>query len=104
LSFSPSASMQIVNGIPTGAQAELLSWMGGRVQRRLAQWGKLLPQIAAFEPILKDESDRDLRKRSLSLKYRARSGEPLVKLLPEGYALVREASRRVSNQRHYDVQ
>ena len=96
--------MQIVNGIPTGLRADLLAWMGGRVQRRLAQWGKLLPQIASFEPVLQEESDRDLRKRSLSLKYRARSGEPLVRLLPEGYALVREASRRVSNQRHYDVQ
>jgi preprotein translocase subunit SecA len=96
--------MQIVNGIPTGLQAELLALLGGRVQRRLAQWGKVLPQIAAFEPLLKEETDRDLRKRSLSLKYRARSGEPLARLLPEGYALVREASRRVSNQRHYDVQ
>jgi preprotein translocase subunit SecA len=74
------------------------------VQRRLAQWGKVLPQIAAVEPALQEESDRDLRKRSLSLKYRARSGEPLASLLPEGYALVREASRRTIKQRHYDVQ
>ncbi len=49
-------------------------------------------------------SDRELRKRSLSLRYRARSGEPLGRLLPEGYALVREAGRRTIEMRHFDVQ
>lgn len=49
-------------------------------------------------------SDHELRKRSLSLRYRARSGEPLARLLPEAYALVREAGRRTINMRHFDVQ
>ncbi len=93
-----------VNGIPTGWTADLLSVLGGPVKRRLAQWGKVLGQIASFEPELKEENDRDIRKRSLSLKYRAKSGESLAKLLPEAYALVREASRRAIGQRHYDVQ
>ena len=53
---------------------------------------------------LRREADRDLKKRSLSLRYRAKSGEPLAKLLPEGYALVREAAVRTISQRHYDVQ
>jgi hypothetical protein len=39
-----------VNGIPTGWQAEMLSLLGGPVARRLARWGKVLEQIAAFEP------------------------------------------------------
>jgi preprotein translocase subunit SecA len=72
-----------VNGIPTGWTADLLAVLGGPVKRRLAQWGKFLAQIAS---------------------YRAKSGEPLAKLLPEAYALVREASRRTIGQRHYDVQ
>ena len=72
--------------------------------RRLARWGKVLEQIAAFEPELQKESDRDLKKRSLSLRYRAKAGEPLARLLPEGYALVREAAVRTIKQRHYDVQ
>jgi preprotein translocase subunit SecA len=38
------------------------------------------------------------------LRYRAKSGEPLSKLLVEGYALVREAGRRTINMRHFDVQ
>ena len=48
--------------------------------------------------------DEQLRKRSLSLRYRAKSGEPLARLLPEAYALVREAGRRTLNMRHFDVQ
>lgn len=93
-----------VNGIPTGWRAGVLSLVGGPVQRRLAQWGKVLEAIASFEPDLQKEADRDLKKRSLSLKYRAKAGEPLARLVPEAYALVREAAVRTINQRHYDVQ
>ena len=98
------SSTLAVNGIPSGWQADLLALMGGPVQRRLAQWGRVLQEIAAFEPVLEAEADRDLRKRSLSLKYRAKSGERLDLLLPEGYALVREAARRTVKMRHFDVQ
>jgi len=45
-----------------------------------------------------------LKKTSLSLRYRARSGEPLDRLLVEAFALVREAGRRRLNMRHFDVQ
>jgi len=57
-----------------------------------------------MEPELQQLGDHDLRKRSLALRYRARSGEPLTRLLPEGFALVREAGRRTVNMRHFDVQ
>jgi preprotein translocase subunit SecA len=103
----PAAAMSAikrVNGIPTGWKADVLSLVGGPVQRRLAQWGKTLHEIASFEPQLQQESDRDLKKRSLSLRYRAKAGEALAKLVPEGYALVREAAVRTIKQRHYDVQ
>jgi preprotein translocase subunit SecA len=46
----------------------------------------------------------ELRKRSLSLRYRAKSQEPIDRLLPEAFALVREAGRRALNMRHFDVQ
>ena len=71
---------------------------------RLKQWAKVLPKIAAFEPELQELNDQQFRKRSLSLRYRAKSGEPLARLLPEGYALVREAGRRTLKMRHFDVQ
>jgi preprotein translocase subunit SecA len=93
-----------MHGIPTGLTAQVLSWLGGPTQRRLAQWGQVMPQIAALEPTLQQETDRELRKRSLSLRFRAKSGEKLAMLLPEAYALVREASRRTIGLRHYDVQ
>ncbi len=48
--------------------------------------------------------DRALRKRSLSLRFRAKSGEQLVRLVPEAFALVREAARRALTMRHFDVQ
>jgi preprotein translocase subunit SecA len=71
---------------------------------RMAQWAKLVPKIGAMEPELLTLNDEQLRKRSLSLRYRAKSGEPLSKLLVEAYALVREAGRRTINMRHFDVQ
>lgn len=71
---------------------------------RLANWAKLVPRIGELEPELLKLNDEQLRKRSLSLRYRAKSGEPLSKLLVEAYALVREAGRRTINMRHFDVQ
>jgi len=60
--------------------------------------------VAACEPRLSNLSDEELLRESLALRYRAKSGEPLRKLLPEGFALVREAARRTIGMRHYDVQ
>ncbi len=78
--------------------------LGGPVRRRLARWALMLPRISSLEPELQKERDKGLRKRSLSLRYRAKSGEPLAKLIPEAFALVREAARRTVEMRHFDVQ
>ena len=77
---------------------------GGANRWRLAHWAELVPKIGALEPELLKLNDEQLRKRSLSLRYRAKSGEPLARLLVEAYALVREAGRRTINMRHFDVQ
>ncbi|MEX2027200.1 MAG: preprotein translocase subunit SecA, partial [Pirellulaceae bacterium] len=95
---------QKVNGVPSGLTGDLLALIGGPVQRRLAQWGKILAEINELEPVLQQEDSKDLRKRSLSLRYRAKSGERLERLLSEAYALVRESSRRTIGLRHFDVQ
>jgi preprotein translocase subunit SecA len=71
---------------------------------RIAQAAPLVPKIAALEERLIAESDYELKKASLSLRYRARSGEPLDNLLVEAFALVREAGRRKLGMRHFDVQ
>ena len=70
----------------------------------VARCAGYLPAIAALESDLEQLSDHQLRKTSLGLRYRARSGEPLDRLLVEAFALVREAARRKLNMRHFDVQ
>ncbi len=90
--------------IPQGMAARVLSVMGGPIRRRLAQWNQLVQQINALEPELQEQNDRELRKRSLSLRFRAKSGERLDSLVVDAYALVREASRRTLGMRHFDVQ
>ena len=85
-------------------RSQLAAFDGSLNRWRLTRWTSLLPKIAALEPELQGLGDEQLRKRSLSLRYRAKSGEPLARLLVEGYALVREAGRRTINMRHFDVQ
>jgi len=64
----------------------------------------LVPQINAFEPALKALSDADLKAKTTEFKARIEKGETLEHLLPEAFAVVREASRRTLGQRHFDVQ
>ncbi|MGE3408327.1 MAG: helicase-related protein [Pirellulales bacterium] len=90
--------------IPRGLKARLARVVGGAVGRRLARWALLLPEIEALEPRVHALSVEALRKHSLALRYRAKSGEPLAKLLPEAFALVREAAVRTLSMRHFDVQ
>jgi preprotein translocase subunit SecA len=85
-------------------ESPLSTLSGGANRWRLASWAKLVPMVGAIEPQLMKLNDEQLRKRSLSLRYRAKSGEALSKLLVEAYALVREAGRRTINMRHFDVQ
>ncbi len=77
---------------------------GGSTSRKLARWSRILPRIAALESGYKNLGDDELRKISLSIQYEAKSGTRLAKLLPQAYALVREAGRRTINMRHFDVQ
>ena len=80
----------------------LLSARGFRI--KMLRWRRQLTQINAMEETLRAEDDATLKKRSLALRYRAMAGERLSGLLPEAYALVREAGRRALSMRHYDVQ
>jgi preprotein translocase subunit SecA len=93
-----------VGGIIETLQAGLAEAASLPNRWRLARWASLVPKINALEPEMLNLSDQQLRKRSLSLRYRAKSGEPLRRLLVEGFALVREAARRTIGMRHFDVQ
>jgi preprotein translocase subunit SecA len=85
-------------------QAQFPAIAAGANRWRLKRWAALTEKISALEPELLALGDQQLRKRSLSLRYRARSGQPLGRLLVEAFALVREAARRTINMRHFDVQ
>ena len=76
----------------------------GLNQRRLSRWKALVPKVALYEEELQALDTFELRKRSLSLRYRLKCHEPVDRLLPEAFALVREAARRTINMRHFDVQ
>ena len=64
----------------------------------------VVAKVATFEEELKTLAAEDFPLRTLSLKERHKNGESLDDILPEAFALVREASRRAIGQRHYDVQ
>ncbi len=89
---------------PRGLFARLQAGFGCLQGRRLASYALSLPRIDAFVAKIGPETDEQLGERSLSLCYRAGCGEPLARLLPEAYALVREAARRTVGMRHFDVQ
>lgn len=92
------------NRIPRGSLAKVLAVIGGPISRRLARWGMVLEQVNALENELQGESDQQLKKRSFSVRYQVKAGEPLARLMPEAFALVREAGRRTLTMRHFDVQ
>ncbi|WP_395684294.1 preprotein translocase subunit SecA [Dokdonella sp.] len=77
---------------------------GSRNERVLRQLGKSVAQINALEPKYQALSDDELRARTDEFRQRLAAGATLDSLLPEAFATVREAARRVLGLRHYDVQ
>ncbi|APP83598.1 preprotein translocase subunit SecA [Xanthomonas hortorum pv. vitians] len=77
---------------------------GSRNERQLRQLTRLVTQINALEPTIEKLSDAELQAKTPEFKQRLAAGESLDKILPEAFAVCREASRRVLGMRHYDVQ
>jgi preprotein translocase subunit SecA len=72
--------------------------------RKFKAYQKRAEAINRFEPEMEALSDAEIREEADKLRERARGGESLDDLLPEAFALTREASKRTTGQRHYDVQ
>ena len=73
--------------------------------RKFKAYQKRAEAINRFEPEMEALSDDEIRAEADELRHRAREeGASLDDLLPEAFALCREASRRATGQRHYDVQ
>ena len=73
-------------------------------QRELDKIEKIVQKINSLEESTKKLVDSDFPKKTLELKQKVKSGETLDQILPEAFALVRDASRRMRNERHFDVQ
>ncbi len=78
--------------------------IGSRNQREINRLKPIVEKVNQLEPSVSLLKDEDLSLKTLEFKARFAQGETLDELLPEAFALVREAAKRFLGQRHYDVQ
>ncbi|MGD8109807.1 preprotein translocase subunit SecA [Vibrio sp. TRT 17S01] len=78
--------------------------IGSRNDRTLRRLRKIVKEINNYEPTFEALSDEELKAKTVEFRQRLEQGESLDKLLPEAFATVREASKRVYGMRHFDVQ
>ncbi|MDH5175495.1 MAG: preprotein translocase subunit SecA [Gammaproteobacteria bacterium] len=77
---------------------------GSRNQRLVAQYNGIVKKINGFEPAIQALSDPELAAKTVQFRQQLAAGKTLDDLLPEAFAVVREASRRTLGLRHFDVQ
>ena len=82
----------------------LKSLFGSRNDRLLKTYRKQIERINALEPSMASLADEALQAKTAEFRTRLAGGETLDALLPEAFAVVREASKRVLGMRHFDVQ
>ena len=73
-------------------------------QKKLDNLAKIVDKINFLEATVSKLEDKDFPKKTLELKKKLNDGNSLNELLPDAYALLREASKRINNERHFDVQ
>jgi preprotein translocase subunit SecA len=73
-------------------------------QKELDRIAKIVEKVNSYEAIIKEIADEEFPKKTIELKKKLNEGKSIDDLLPEAFALVREASKRTRNERHYDVQ
>jgi preprotein translocase subunit SecA len=78
--------------------------VGTQNDRELKRLRPIVADVNAFEPAIKALPDEQLRGKTAEFRQRLANGETLDELLPEAFAVVREAGRRVLSMRHFDVQ
>src|SRR5512134_3727092 len=85
-------------------QRLLRAVFGSRNDRLLKQYSRTVAQINALEPAISALSDAELAGKTAELKAKHAGGATLEQLLPEAFAVVREAAKRTVRMRHFDVQ
>lgn len=78
--------------------------LGGSNDKEIKKLNRIVEQVDAFEPQMKAKTDSELRDMTRSFKARLGAGEGLDDLLPEAFAVVREAAVRTVGMRHFGVQ
>ncbi|MCP3698827.1 MAG: preprotein translocase subunit SecA, partial [Aliivibrio sp.] len=78
--------------------------IGSRNDRTLRKLRKIVDQINKLEPQFESLQDEELKAKTIEFRARLEQGEELDSLLPEAFATVREASKRLYGMRHFDVQ
>ena len=73
-------------------------------QRELDRIAKIVNKINSLEKEIKYLKDEDFPKKTIEFKEKIKKGEKIAQILPEAFALVREASRRKRGERHFNVQ
>ena len=73
-------------------------------QRELERIHKIVKKINSLEEMVKKIDNKDFPEKTLELKNKIKTGKSLDEILPEAFALVREASTRTRSERHFDVQ
>jgi preprotein translocase subunit SecA len=77
---------------------------GSRNERLLKQYSQVVRRINALEPAISALSDAELSGKTAALRERVGNGEELDSVLPEAFAVVREAGKRTLQMRHFDMQ
>src|SRR5256712_12140643 len=85
-------------------QTLLAKVVGTQNERELKRLRPLVGEINALEPEIAVLSDEQLRAKTAEFRQRLAQGATIDELMPEAFAVVREAGRRVLNMRHFDVQ
>ena len=79
-------------------------FVGSKNERELKRIKPMIQRINSLEAEVRGLGDEQLRGKTFDFKNRISQGEPLEQVLPEAFAVVREAARRTLGERHYDVQ
>lgn len=82
----------------------LKNLLGGGSEKELRRIDPIVKQINALEPVIAACSDAELGAYTTKFKAQLADGASLDDILPEAFAVVRETSKRINNQRHFDVQ
>jgi preprotein translocase subunit SecA len=97
LAFSPFPGIVYVPQL-------LTRLFGSRNERLLRTYQRPVREATAFEPAIQALSDAELAAKTEEFRARLKKGESLDDLLPEAFAVVREAAQRTLKMRHFDMQ